>query len=314
MALGSQLFKGDPALEACLIRDASHVVQGARGDHVSKIQYALSLLDGARIAPEEVTAKNYGRSTADAVLAYKRRRQIINRSYQAQADDIVGKMTIAALDREMLLRENQRTRSCGCGDPVRDPGGVGGQAVDVGAPPQVVSWTFPADLEILWQVTSAGAARGGSGPLAYLNKAIGLLAPFGMNVRAKPQPPFSYEEDVDPRFTDDIWKVRKAAEKATPGSPKILRVILCPFPSKSFLFGVTGGGPRDGTTVPDFILLNVNGVRKDLCTLIHEMVHATGLTDHDSLADSVFSLGPNRSMLRPEHAKRLSEAFFSRKR
>src|SRR5262245_30129694 len=186
MALQSQLFKGDPALEACLIHDASHVVHGARGDHVCKIQSALALLDGAQIAPEEVAAKSYGRSTADAVLAYKRRRQIINRSYQTQADNIVGKMTIAALDREMLLRENGRTRSCGCGDPVRDPGGGSGQEFDAGASP-AVSWTFPADLEILWQVTSAGARRGGSGPVSYLNKATSLLAPFGIQIKAKPQ-------------------------------------------------------------------------------------------------------------------------------
>jgi hypothetical protein len=35
------------------------------------------------------------------VLAFKRRRKIINFSYQTQEDNIVGKMTIAALDREM---------------------------------------------------------------------------------------------------------------------------------------------------------------------------------------------------------------------
>ncbi len=39
------------------------------------------------------------------MLAYKEKRHIINHSYQTQADNIVGKMTMAALDREMLGKE-----------------------------------------------------------------------------------------------------------------------------------------------------------------------------------------------------------------
>jgi hypothetical protein len=38
----------------------------------------------------------YGKQTADAVLAYKKKRGIINRGYQASADNIVGKMTMAS--------------------------------------------------------------------------------------------------------------------------------------------------------------------------------------------------------------------------
>jgi hypothetical protein len=38
-------------------------------------------------------------------LAYKRKRQIINRSYQSTPDSIVGKMTIASLDAEMAKLE-----------------------------------------------------------------------------------------------------------------------------------------------------------------------------------------------------------------
>ena len=45
---------------------------------------------------------HYGPSTAAAVLAFKTRRNIINRAYQTKADNIVGRMTIAALDAEML--------------------------------------------------------------------------------------------------------------------------------------------------------------------------------------------------------------------
>lgn len=105
MALQSRLFRGDERLEACLTHDASHVVPGAEGQHVAKIQAALFMLDGRGIAYAELEAKHYGPSTAAAVLAYKRARNIINYSYETQADDIVGKMTIASLDRGMLLRE-----------------------------------------------------------------------------------------------------------------------------------------------------------------------------------------------------------------
>jgi hypothetical protein len=56
----------------------------------------------------------YGASTAAAVLAFKRQRHVINTSYQTQADNIVGKMTIAAMDREVLSRER-------AGPPPPDP-------------------------------------------------------------------------------------------------------------------------------------------------------------------------------------------------
>ena len=41
MALLSRLFRGVPALEACLVQDASHVTLGTVGPHVPKIQKAL---------------------------------------------------------------------------------------------------------------------------------------------------------------------------------------------------------------------------------------------------------------------------------
>jgi len=105
MPLQSQLFKDDPALQKCLVSDPAHVTPGTVGAHVSKIQQALELLDGALIDPAEHAAKKYGPSTAAAVLTFKKKRDIVNRSYQTQADNIVGKMTIAALDNEMLKQE-----------------------------------------------------------------------------------------------------------------------------------------------------------------------------------------------------------------
>ena len=65
----------------------------------------LAELDDAEIDPGELQSFMYGPSTANAVPAYKQTRNIVNRSYQAQADNIVGKMTIAALDQEMFEKE-----------------------------------------------------------------------------------------------------------------------------------------------------------------------------------------------------------------
>jgi hypothetical protein len=107
MSLQSKLFKGDPNLEACAVVDSRHVLQGAAGPHVSKIQEALVRLDKAAIASAELGANKYGSSTAAAVLTYKQKRRIINSSYQAQPDNIVGKMTIASLDKEILALEKQ---------------------------------------------------------------------------------------------------------------------------------------------------------------------------------------------------------------
>jgi peptidoglycan hydrolase-like protein with peptidoglycan-binding domain len=101
MPLASKLFRGDPDLEAAAVSDPAHIVPGAAGPHVNKIQQALIELDGADIAQDG----SYGPETAAAVLAYKRKRSIINRNYQTQADDIVGRMTVAALDKEMREKE-----------------------------------------------------------------------------------------------------------------------------------------------------------------------------------------------------------------
>ncbi len=103
MALNSRLFRGDPLLEAALESDPSHILRGATGQHVRKIQEALILLDDAGSEPDGV----FGAATAEAVLSYKQKRNIINRSYQQTADDIVGRMTMASLDRELVEKKNE---------------------------------------------------------------------------------------------------------------------------------------------------------------------------------------------------------------
>ena len=82
MPLQSKAFKGDPKLENCLILDSAHVVPGASGDHVGKIQKAIIVLGAGVITAAEVARQFYGNSTAQTVLAYKTKRNIINKKYQ----------------------------------------------------------------------------------------------------------------------------------------------------------------------------------------------------------------------------------------
>jgi hypothetical protein len=122
MPFQSNLFRGDPKLEAAAESDPAHVLTGAAGEHVARIQQALLMLDDAEIDPGELNARRYGTTTAAAVLAYKQKRKIINAAYQTQADNIVGKMTIAAMDNEIWKLEQTVTKRaihCGLGDNCR---------------------------------------------------------------------------------------------------------------------------------------------------------------------------------------------------
>jgi hypothetical protein len=101
MGLQSSLFAGDARIEAIAVSDAMNVKEPDRGPHVAKIQLALNTIEGAGLTPDGA----YGPRTAAAVLAFKRKRRIINTAYQQTADAIVGKMTIAALDAELAAIE-----------------------------------------------------------------------------------------------------------------------------------------------------------------------------------------------------------------
>jgi len=102
MSLGSNLFKDSKRLAQCEISDPAHVAPGDRGDHVRLIQLALGEIEAANIDPSELSQTRYGPSTAGAVLNYKTKRRIINRAYQTSPDNIVGKMTIVSMDKDML--------------------------------------------------------------------------------------------------------------------------------------------------------------------------------------------------------------------
>jgi peptidoglycan hydrolase-like protein with peptidoglycan-binding domain len=104
MPLQSKLFAGDQRCEAALTSDQAHILQGDSGEHVRKIQIALNRIDGAGLAEDG----RFGPLTSAAVLAFKKKRDLVNRAYQTTADAIVGKMTMAALDREFAALETSR--------------------------------------------------------------------------------------------------------------------------------------------------------------------------------------------------------------
>ena len=105
--LKSKLLSPSQRLNDCEAQDSAHVTVGNVGDHVKRIQQALIRIDNADIAETELTNATFGERTAAAVLDYKQRRNIINRSYQRTADNIVGKMTIKSIDDEMLPLEQR---------------------------------------------------------------------------------------------------------------------------------------------------------------------------------------------------------------
>ena len=100
-SLQSGLFAGDAALQQAADTDSGHVLPGAIGDHVAKLQTALLFLTTSRITNAEFLEGRYGTTTTEAVLAYKEAREIINFSYQKKADNIVGKMTMTRLDKDL---------------------------------------------------------------------------------------------------------------------------------------------------------------------------------------------------------------------
>ncbi|MET0387030.1 MAG: peptidoglycan-binding domain-containing protein [Polyangiales bacterium] len=108
MTLQSRLFRGNAALEACLVNDSAHVTPGSTGEHVRLIQRALVYLGERSITGTEYRSGVYGPTTTAAVLRYKQQRRIINTTYQTQADNIVGKMTIRQLDREVCGTQDLR--------------------------------------------------------------------------------------------------------------------------------------------------------------------------------------------------------------
>ncbi len=330
MPLVSLLLRDDPQLQACLVADTAHVVPGATGRHVGLIQKVLLVLDKADITAAELRAGHYGPSTTAAVLAYKRKRNIVNRAYQTTADNIVGKMTIAKMDDELLhldLRDVPGRVVCTHGGHARPPSAAivgAGQAGLVGGPtPFKPKKQRPARLRIIVQKTNRAAEFGDpTGLLAELYKrARELLAPHGMDFTTGATPPGFGPDAIDSEkviagSAASCGSVMESALRAVADKPDSLRVIFCPFSDTGDAFGVTDGGPNSALTVPRFCLINVRKRRGDLGTLLHEMVHAARpeMVAPDADIKSVFSEAADRNAteLPEKHAESIVTSFFGR--
>jgi len=104
LALESALFCNDPKLEAAAVSHPAHILLGHVGDHVGKIQQALTELDGAVIDSVESQSKRYGPSTAQAVLAYKKRYNILGPGHTVP-DNIVGILTMKHMDKQLSITQ-----------------------------------------------------------------------------------------------------------------------------------------------------------------------------------------------------------------
>jgi hypothetical protein len=332
MGLLSAFFRGDRALEACQVQDAAHVTKGARGPHVRKIQIAVATLDGALIDGGEISQSLYGSSTAAAVLAYKRARSIINLSYQRQADDIVGKMTITALDKDMLAAERPRSAS-GCPEPARSGAeapvaqtrSITRVGLLSGVRETVRTPQFPAILSTLFQIVRIGNVPGrhSIALIDTVRRANDIASPFGLSVRMIAGFGFSWPRKVLESDETEMHGLRRAAEKAMPGFDKALRVILCPFRLRGSddddnkVNGRSFPGPSG---MNRFVVINSSLLREDRATLLHEMIHCSDerlmfQAAHEQLDETdVFSTGGSRTKLNPVHAGFLREAFFAFKR
>lgn len=325
MPLVSQLFSGDQRLEACLVNDQAHLTIGTRGPFVNKVQRALLVLADASISQADVTTMTYGTSTAGAVLAYKTQRAIINRAYQSKPDNIVGKMTIRALDEEMARIERTSPRRNCCGDPIGGSSAGRAQSSQFAATQAFgvgetrIGFELPKVLRVGWQITNLGVQTDGRRHTDMMDAGNQLMdnlliVPVGGDLRFVA--PFDYPMTIDAKVPSDVFGLARAAIKARPMFLSELRVIVHPFVSTAPEFGITDGGAFDGKMFPNFIIINSNKTRPDRLTLLHEMIHATGLTVHDddpvaptTVRDptSVFSINDKRDHIRPEHLERLGK-------
>jgi hypothetical protein len=324
MVLRSITFKDDAALQKCLLHDSAHVVPGSVGPHVARIQSALLLLDQARINPAELYSKHYGPTTTAAVLAYKRKRKIINFSYQSQADNIVGKMTIARMDEDILAVERGPATRAVCpsgGRASGAPRAVASQPAAIGDSQARVR--FNRQCRLIFQATSLAEAFGGMIQLpALMRRARVLMTPHGLGF-ADELPRIGatipHDQLVDVHFHSEAFALRQKSVLTMPAPDNVLRVIFCPFANANPYFGSTHGGmPVDGMPeVPKFVLINISRSHDDAGTLLHEMIHASvhgnSLPHDDDIPRSVYSTADGgRDQFPDKRAKQVAEAYFSR--
>ncbi len=117
MVLTSELFKNNKQLQDCSERDSAHIVANEppvrrgvndRGEHVALIHKALrQIMPNVSFGLEEAT-ETYGPKTAEVVRQFKAMQNppILNKALrQTTPDNIVGKLTIAALDEQVKRKK-----------------------------------------------------------------------------------------------------------------------------------------------------------------------------------------------------------------
>ena len=153
MALTSELFKNNNQLQACAATDSAHIVADEpplrrgvnnQGAHVALIHTALRrVMANPSFGLEEAT-ETYGPKTAEVVRQFKaaQRPPLLNKALgQTTPDNIVGKLTIAALDTAVSRKK-------------QPPGGGGGPANSV--PFTVVPFNEPSPFLISQQKDNRG--------------------------------------------------------------------------------------------------------------------------------------------------------------
>lgn len=255
MPLQSALFGGDLKLEAAATSDPAHIMLGARGDHVARIQIALNKLDGAGLDTDGV----YGPATAAAVLAYKRKRNIVNAAYQTQADNIVGKMTVAALDGEMKALESRPA-------PPPIPRGGGKRVCGNCLPENAAAEARITSLFInLLQAERPVAARFAD-------------SPFTPPDVPRPIPPSPWTKIFQPLTAAQITRAKEiygdSLEYSTIFLSNQLGLKNAPFTlclrRRDLFFDLVPGVPPDAKSIT---ILNVGGFAPSDDVFIHELAH-----------------------------------------
>ena len=127
MPLTSELFKNNNELQACAAKDSAHIVADEpplrrgvnnQGAHVALIHTALRRVMASPVFGLEEATETYGPKTAEVVRQFKAAQTppLLNKALgQTTPDNIVGKLTIAALDTAVSRKK-------------QPPGGGGGPA------------------------------------------------------------------------------------------------------------------------------------------------------------------------------------------
>lgn len=301
--LKSQLFKGDPKLAAAATSHPAHIVPGARGDHVRKIQLAINQLDNAGLDPDGI----YGQKTADAVLAFKQKRGIINRSYQNEADNIVGLMTMAALDDELAASEGaeaevpavgmSRNGTCEVEEAGKKKESAPLKQQEPSAKVSIAIPQLVARLRIA--IAAARFKLNSASPFVRSNQKLELpTGPFLANARSGVKlliDVFSLDKHKDPRpGFDNILRVftnmEAALNRAFETDPLVATTLFVPNvlvvqEAKAFAYTSAGGAflksskiKLAGLGVPADRIHVCNGLMEEdrlfqISTLIHELAH-----------------------------------------